>query len=420
MIFNCQIGDDDMKLTNLFVATAVAGLGFASLSANAVYNLYKNDGLSLDIHGEVNTRAHNKRQQFEFQYNGTGITYSSTDWAKILHGHYEERADRRTRIGQNDGASWTEFRASQRLLQDWRVTGVVGFGYWDSKVGAYLSNANLSVDKLNVGSLSVGRQYLHNAYVARTGTYTPLETFAASSVRADYTAVDGLHVSAYYNTPSSNDVRNTSNTLEVEGWGTSASYLYPFADKQSVRFAVGYSDSRKNPNKRGRAGNNFAVETQGLATSIEYRHHNLLLATDYGKKKEDFEGNVTDSAKANYAGVKIGYQVTPTFNVMVGHGIKTTKRTNQAGVRVFGEWLSSVENNGEYLANYDNIAQAYETALFDRVEEKRTYAQADYYLRDNVRVYGRIDVEDRQTKLDGKDFAKFKDTDYRLGLSFVF
>lgn len=403
-----------MKLKTLTLTIVATGL--MSTQTGAVYNLYKQNGLSLDINGEVNVAARNLREQLDVQYtDATGTSlYANTTWARIAQGAYVERADRRTRLGQDDGASWMEVRGSQLMNNDWRVTGTIGFGYYDSGTGGYLSNANMAIDKINVGSLSIGRQYLHTGYVTRTGTYTPLETFAGASARVDYTQIPNLHLSGYYNTPSSSDVR-TNSTAEVEGWGLSASYRYPIADNHSIRGAIGYSDSRANPSASTREGNNYAVDAEGLAGSLEYRYGNFLAAVDAGKKEEDMNGTVIDSAESNFVGAKLGYQLTPKFSMTVGYGKKETKRTNQDGVPLTATYIA-----GTTLSNYHNLVTVYESFLFDKVEEEKAYIRGDYYLRDNVRLYGRVDKEEIQTKLNGQDFAKFDNTGYRLGVAFTF
>ncbi|MDH2274029.1 MULTISPECIES: porin [Moraxella] len=406
-----------MKLKALALFVAVAS-GVISTQSSAVYNLYKKDGLSLDINGEVNVHFKNDREQFTYQYDQPGWTSITSDPRQLVTGTYEERTDRRTRLGQDDGASWMDIRGSQKLPQDWRVTGTIGFGYADSDTGLYLNSANLAFDKLNVGSISLGRQYLHTGYVTRTGTFTTLDTFSGASIRTDYTAIPNLHLSAYYSTPSSSDVRRNSNS-DVEGWGASASYRYPLADNQSIRVAAGYSDSRANPqlvnnnNVPQRNGNQVPVDSKGYAGSVEYRHGNFLAAVDAGRGEDDLSGNVIDSAKTDFVGVKLGYQFTPRFSMTAGYGQQETKRKNQQGVTVVS---GSVGATGIW----QNVAAAYEPFLFPKTEETRAYIRGDYYLRDNVRLYGRIDSVELQHELDGKDFANLENTAYRAGVSFTF
>ena len=185
-------------------------------------------------------------QKYTYLYPETGWASVNNDYEAITKGAYEQRSDRRVRLGQDTGASWTEFRASRKLRDGWRVSGAIGFGYYDSGTGMYLNSANMAFDKKDLGSLSLGRQYLHTGYVTRTNTYTPLETFGENSIRLDYTAIKGLHASGYYSLPASSDVRKKKNGQEVEGFGASVSYLHPLDDHQTVRVALGYSDSRQN------------------------------------------------------------------------------------------------------------------------------------------------------------------------------
>lgn len=388
-----------------------------SLQAGAVYNLYAKDGLSLDIHGEINIYGKNSDTTTNVYYNDpTHVPYYlGRDGFAPLEKHYVQESDRRTRFAQDPGASWIEFRAGQKMNDGWRVSGTVGIGYWDNSTGMYLNTANLTIDKNNQGALSLGRQYLHTGYVTRTGTYSPLPAFGASSVRLDYTGIKNLHLSGYYNTPSSYDVRE-ENELEVEGFGASASYIVPVSAQGSLRFAGGYSDSRYNPNVTLRQGNIVPVDAQGVAGSVEYRQGNFLLAVDAGKKDEDLKGTVVNNAKSDYAGVKVGYRLTPKMSVSLGYGTQKTNRTYNDNVKV-SPALHAVPAIDD---DYTNLVDAYSSFLFDDSKKERVYAQADYYLRENVRLYARFDNEEAKNKLEGKDFSKFEDTTYRAGISFSF
>ena len=143
-----------MKMKFLSIVIATVSVGAMSVPAHAVYNLYKRDGLSLDVNGEVNVQFSNNREKFTAQSNAWAV--DGMGWKHLLTGAYEERKDRRTRLGQDMGASWLDFRGSQLLPNDWRVTGTVGFGYFDSGTGIFLNNANLAFDKKNIGSISFG------------------------------------------------------------------------------------------------------------------------------------------------------------------------------------------------------------------------------------------------------------------------
>lgn len=435
-----------MKLKTLSALIAMAGIS-SVLPAHAVYNLYNKDGLTLDVHGEMNVYGKNERKQYSLQYSGSDTPWylasgGMTQMQGYYKGFYEERADRRTRLAQDAGASWIEFRGAQEMEDGWRVSGTIGTGYADTVTGLYLNTANLTVDKEDKGALSIGRQYLHTGYVTRTGTYTPLETFGASSLRLDYTGIDKLHLSGYYNLPSSADV-HSENNLETEGFGASASYVLPFND-QALRFAAGYTNSKRNPNRATRDGNNIPMNAQGIAGSIEYRHKDFLVAADIGYKKEDLDGSNVDKASSNFYGVKLGYNFTPKFNMVAGYGVQDVSREYKEGskpliaaVPVFSsshpagsiaarreidrlrkQFLQLTTTGDEKTAT--NIIDAYSSFLFDDSEQKRAYVQANYYLRDNVRLYARLDQEEVQNKLYGEDYAKFKDTTYRAGVSLTF
>ena len=390
-----------------------------AMPSHAIYNLYKSGDFSFDVHGEINTYGQKNSQKYTYLYPETGWASVNNDYEAITKGAYEQRSDRRVRLGQDTGASWTEFRASRKLRDGWRVSGAIGFGYYDSGTGMYLNSANMAFDKKDLGSLSLGRQYLHTGYVTRTNTYTPLETFGENSIRLDYTAIKGLHASGYYSLPASSDVRKKKNGQEVEGFGASVSYLHPLDDHQTVRVALGYSDSRQNAKTTGRDSNFYATKSQGAAASVEYRNNKLLLAADIGQKNEQINGSVTDKSKGNYMGVKVGYEITPRLTMTAGFGKKVAERTQKSGaalIHAYSKDLCVADAND----SCHNFVQAYETALFDKIDSKRSYVRADYYLRENVRLYGRIDDEKITNQLGNKDFSKLHNTGYRAGVSFIF
>lgn len=377
----------------------------ATTPAHAIYNLYKNDGLSFDISGEVNFYAEKQKISEEATVPGrNGL-------AKV----HTELDDQRLRLHPSRGSSWIDFRATQALPNGYRATGTLGLGYAAGAGGAFLNNANLSIDKLNVGAITFGRQYLHTGYVTRTGTFTPLDVFGEQAVRLDYYGLNNLHASAYYLLPSSTDVRNPSNSTKTEGFGASASYAIPFQDEHNLRLAAGYSNNKANPRDSGadRIGTNY----DGYAVSAEYRLDKLLVAADYGRSEAKLRGRVNAGSKSDYVGIKLGYEVTPKFNLMAGYGVKETTATRQANVD------GQIATNAIWsYASRDGFTDSLiNSALYDKLTQKMTYVRGDYYLRDNVRLYGVVE----NNKLTGevadiKDFAKVDAAAYRLGVSLTF
>ena len=120
--------------------------------------------------------------------------------------------------------------------------------------------------------------------------------------------------------------------------------------------------------------------------------------------------NVND-ANTRHMGVKVGYALTPTLNVAVGYGNKELNRTYNKGSEITAQIL-----NKNILDSRNNSLDF----LFNKIEEKRIYAQADYYLRNNFRLYGRVDKYDTKTQVGQEDYAKIDTTEYRAGLSFLF
>lgn len=413
------------RLSKIALVLGVATLG---LNANAVYNIYKKDGLTLDINGQVDMQATKKDSSFTLLANARNAYYNPDDgyvyWGAVNpSGTVFSDTDKKTRLNQNQGVSYIDIRGAQVLPQDWRVTGNVGLGYSDDR-NLYLSNSSLSLDKKNLGAITLGRQYLHTNYVNRTGTDTPLDIFGTSALRLDYYGIKGLHASTYYSFTGSNDVRVADNALR-SGYGASLSYRIPFANNQSLRFGAGYTHSKFEPVttnigyfSNANTLNQNPTKTQGVAGSVEYQFNKLLLAVDFGQKKETMSSDVKtplDNKKTDYLGAKLAFDINPVWQISAGYGIKKMDATLKEGAIPLTNDLRSIFPDDRF-----SYVGATERHLFNNIDTKEMYVQTDYRLRPNVRLYGRYDTETTTYKLNGTDFSQAKDKNARIGFVFSF
>lgn len=406
-------------------ASLFAALLGATTQSHAVYNLYKKDGLTLDINGQIDMQATKQDQRFELvepAYQGSWDSRGRFVTTQHPAGYAFESTDKKPRLGQNNGVSYVDIRGSQTLPDDWRVTGNIGLNY-DTDRQLYLSNSSLSFDKKGLGAVSVGRQYLHAGYVNRTDTDTPLDIFSASSVRADYTAIDGLHASAYYSFTGSADIRIQDNLNQKNGYGASLSHRYDLGQDQYVRTAAGVSFAEYNPVTEVRfldnTLNRYPKKTQGVAGSVEYRTGPLLLAADIGRKNETMSESTDtplDKKVSNYLGAKVAYRINPVLQVSTGYGTKKTKASLKADAAPLFN-TNDVAVIGDNRYSFVNADERY---LFDNINTKEMYAQVDYLWRPNVRFYGRYDDETITNTLAGQTFSKLKDKNYRAGIVFAF
>lgn len=431
-----------MKTAQSFKLTKIAlmtGIMLTATSTQAVYNLYKKDGLSLDIGGQIDMQATKQDKQFVLQSPMSDAYFDKTNnwlWSDITpKGTKLAVTDKKPRLGQNHGVSYVDFRGSQELPNDWRVTGNVGFGY-SNGCDFYLSNSSLSFDKRHLGAISLGRQYLHTNYVNRTGTDTPLDIFSSSAVRLDYYGVKGLQTSAYYSFAGYHDVTKENNTEVDLGYGVSASYRLPIAHSQSLRVAAGYTHSAYNPvsnivleeriaNKN--TLNRYPQKVDGVAASLEYQAGKFLVAADIGRKKEDMSDSRNtplDERNTDYLGAKIAYDINPVLQVSAGYGTKKAKTNLKKGALALTNDADALREiyqggNPNDLAKYSYVG-AGERYLYDKADTKEAYVQMDYRIRPNVRVYGRYDSEETIYKVDGKDAGKLTDDNVRVGMVFTF
>lgn len=377
-------------------------------TSHAIYNLYNSDGTTFDIHGEVNVQGINVQDRAEV---AKGAFYVPKDGIGTINKNYQiyDRADQRTRLGADDGASWLEFRGSQKITDDVRATGVMGFGYQNTEAGAYLNTGFLAIDKKNTGAVSLGRQYLHSGYVARTGTFSALDVFGTSALRADYTGINGLHLSGYYNFPATDDVNKTSDTDWRRGYGASASYVKYLNHGASVRMALGYTTHDKNPINPV----NVPIKSDGQVASVELRKDRLMLAVDVGQSRDTFgeastkEIGIKSSAN-KFIGAKAGYELTPQITFIGGVGKQFTSISTTPKYDTFSEdaLMRAMRNNA--ISGYDHT----ETLL--------GYVRADYYMRENARFYVRADKKQEDFQLRKKTRVRTDKNEYRVGVTLSF
>lgn len=377
-----------------FKFTALAIALFATSSAHAVFNVYNSGkGTTLDIHGEVNLQLQNKGDFVEDVYDNASV----------------EATDKRTRFGNDAGSSWIEFRGSQTFGKDYRATGVIGYGYKNAKMGGSQDTTFLAVDKRNVGSVAIGRQYLHSGYVMRTGTFGVLDDYGYSVVRADFTKIPNLHLSAYYNLPDSIDVREQDGLSRTSGKGASFSYLVPLEGDQSLRFAGGYTTHEVNVDE----GFETVIprERKAYAGSLEYKKDRLVLGADFGKEKTTHNENVlVDDGDITVIGGKIGYFVNPKITVAAGYGVEKYKRNGGLSTIDIEDIKAELPANALGITEY----------IHEDEVSKRLYLRGDYYARENVRFYARYDLHEKTGKIQGQLVSREKAPEYRLGVSISF
>lgn len=387
-----------MKLKLLALCT----LAF-SLPSHAIYNLYNDDGRTFDIHGEVNVQA--KKTSDKLNVLKDGAYYEGT----AVPASKEELSDKRVRLGSDDGTSWLEFRGAQKLNNGIRATGVVGFGFTDTKTGGYLDTAYLAVDKKDLGSVSIGRQFLHTGYVPRTSTFNTLDAVGRKSVRLDYTGVKGLHISGYYNAPEVDNKDTADNEAWQKGYGASASFISKLDADSSLRFAVGATQHQIKPKLS--SSHKVAKDTKGVLGSVEYKNGRYLAAADLGQENLSFDNTrqLIEKQDSKFAGVKVGVELTPQIVVMAGYGKNkvTTKHGAKAG-----------ETAAKVLENMN--AQLNKVDLYDKKDISRAYVRADYYARESVRFYGRADLQTTKYSLFGKEYIKHTQPEYRVGVTLSF
>lgn len=396
-----------MKYTKLYTCLIAAAAVAAPMTAQAAYNIYSKDGLTVDFSGNVTAQFSKKHNKFTYKHDSARYYYNNdiSDWESAQAGHDVESSDRRARLGFDRGSSWLQIRGQQRINQDVRATATVQLGYYKDDLN--LSAANVALDWRNLGSVTLGKQFLHSGYVTRTDTYYPLEYFGNSSVRVDYTGVPELQVSAYHLFPSQDDVRKTDNTNEIRGNGISASYRLRIAPDHSVRFAAGYTQSKRNPNTTTTW---TSKKKHAVAGSVEYKYRDLTVAGDIGQEKEKIDIATLGEAKSNFYGVKAEYAFTPRFKMAAGYGVKNTKKT-AGSVGAFN--LNAGWQAPEFIA-------ANEEYIFPKIKSNRYYLKADYDLRDNVTVYGKVDFENTKNYVDGELFSKRQRRELTAGISVTF
>lgn len=381
-------------ITMKFKFTALAVALFATSSAHAVFNVYNSgNGTTLDIHGEVNLQLQNKGDFVEDVYSNASV----------------EATDKRTRFGNDSGSSWIEFRGSQTFGKDYRATGVIGYGYKNAKMGGSQDTTFLAVDKRNFGSVAIGRQYLHTGYVMRTGTFGVLDDYGYSVLRADFTKIPNLHLSAFYNLPDSIDIREQDGLSRTSGKGASFSYLVPFKADHSLRFAGGYTTHEVNVDEGFESV--IPRERKAYAGSLEYKKDRFVIGADFGKEKTTHnENTLVDKGDITVIGGKLGYFLNPKIALATGYGVEKYKREGGITSTPIEDIKAELPQNALGITEF----------IHDDEVSKRFYVRGDYYARENVRFYARYDLHKKTGHIQGQLVSREKAPEYRVGVSISF
>lgn len=369
-----------MNLQNIIARSVLAALAAAALPAHAAWNVYKKEGLSIDLNGAVAAEYKTKSHKVSNAY---FLRPGEIDKERELE-------DRRTRVGYDASASYLGIRGTQRINQDLRATGTLQLGYAaDDKV--MLQAANVQLDYRNLGSISMGKQHLHSAYIARTGTFHPLNAFGGASVRVDYTGIDNLTVSAFHLFPGNTSTRNPG-WEPTNGNGISATYDFRFAPDHTLRLGAGYTQSKRTaPPNQPYLGDSV----KAALLSAEYKYRKLTLAADVSREDEKYDFALFSATKAKSYGLKAELEITPRFTTALGYGNKTLKRTLTPMV--------AADPNFPYA----------------QTKNRRYYIRGDYRMRENVSLFGRIDFRKVDNEF-GQPTAKSKARDIRAGISISF
>jgi len=147
-----------------------------------------------------------------------------------------------------------------------------------------------------------------------------------------------------------------------------------------------------------------------VAGSVEYKYRDLTVAGDIGQEKEKIDIATLGEAKSNFYGVKAEYAFTPRFKMAAGYGVQNTKKT-AGSVGAFN--LNAGWQDPDFIA-------ANEEYIFPKIKRNRYYLKADYDLRDNVTVYGKVDFENTKNYVDGELFSKRQRRELTAGISVTF
>lgn len=386
------------KFYLLFLATLGTVL---SPSVYAAYNIYAKDGLSVDISGSVSAEYKKRSEKVNVNLKDYKYWWKSQDRKSpsVPTNKDFEETDRRGRLGLNSGSSWLEIRGTQRIDQDWRATADTQIGYYNGYQddSLYIQAANVSLDRRNWGSVSIGKQYLMGGSIPRTQLFYPIDGWANSSIRADLTYVPNLQISVDHIFPSKDDVRVENNYSVVQGSNIGASYIYRIEPDHSVRFGLAYGNKKRNIQKDAIWAEK---KSQAALASIEYKFKGLTLAADLSKEKLTLGRGKADRKSW---GMKVAYDITPRFSLSTGYGQQKRKASLEQG-------YASLPTD-HLVDDYDN---------FDKINENKYYAQAEYLFRENVKFYTRASFNQTKNYVGSELFTTLKSREINAGVSVTF
>lgn len=103
-----------MKYTKLYTCLIAAAAVAAPMTAQAAYNIYSKDGLTVDFGGNVTAQFSKKHNKFTYKHDSARYyyNYDISDWESAQAGHDVENSDRRARLGFDRDLLGCRFAAS--------------------------------------------------------------------------------------------------------------------------------------------------------------------------------------------------------------------------------------------------------------------------------------------------------------------
>lgn len=405
-----------MKLNKLTIG--LTSVAFASLAVSAhaasLNRTYNNGGTSISIDGTI-APSYNKRiSTFEYLRNDSRA-FDMADEKGIVAGTLEEvlasksqdLTDERLRMsGVNN--SYINIGVNQMLTHN--INAYTNLGLVHTPNSDAFVVGDISFYDYKVGSVTLGASgYLPTSSVATSSTYNVLDSQAGGYIAGEYTKIANLTLGGYY---AFAELHN-GNPMDIglrRGYGATASYKHSFAARNNLSMRAGFS---KGERRGDLADNRVARDQTGYMLGLKYDYYDLSLGLDGGVSNADFYGNVINDAKTTAVGARLGYDFTPRVSAYGYYGVQETKSNASTGVTLDTRTL--LNNTVPFGTRAIDERQ-----LFKTIKSDMYGIGVRYRHNSNLSFNASAGSDNTKYSLSDGDFAKQKNQNYTVGVSFSF
>lgn len=432
-----------MKLRTLTLAVlAGGGLLFCATNAHSAWleNIHGSDGIrGFLIGGQLTPELSGYERKFNYVYGNPNLTQTPEGDTPHLQAFFESldkdaRREKKSLNAQMGVENAIIMRINRRINDKDYVVGTLAIAPDDQRKLLDASPMwGVQYIREELGNISFGRMGV-TINPQQTNTYSPFSSVnrnsGISGATFTFDKYENWEAKAFYSLPTSDNTR-APNAMTHRGYGASASYTHKLSPNHNVSVEGGYSTFERHPATNrsqliptvgGRNIYQAPIKEHNYGGSLTYRYVDWTTSFDFGRKEGKIpDAPIVDKVGINNFGLKVAYQVTPRFLVSGSYGIQRSN-ANEAK-----PWELSVpaifpkpapnasERNKNYLQN-----RIFEQYLFKKIHSQQFRLDASYKFGDNFSGNAIIMRENINNYVPEGKFSERQNTEYGVGLTYVF